>query len=337
MSYEYWQASLPIRKSPDVKYKDDWEHFTKRQFRNAYNWFDIEEEVGFGTQEYKTYKVRTTYVLIPGTGTKLSDDWRTVIFNVGHKCKMGRRYRYFDNIWLTVNTEEYGTPTDNCIIRRCNSFITMKDKYGNIHKEPCAIDPNLKYGNVYYNNSVNIAQGTVKVWMQLNDYTKNIEINNRFILGYSEVYKVISIVNYMSDNTFDSYGCPLLEVEMKVDTKQIGDYFEESYSGSELTVETNSEINFIGITPQEYNIPQGEKITYTCNYFNGDIASNHEFNFVLMDNNIPKERYSYDVIDGNTFSIQNYKKYVKENIQIKCIDLTNQTERVFTFNLGGEI
>lgn len=334
---QYWESSLPIRKAPNIRYKDDWEAFVLKSFRNAYNWFDIEQEKEFGSEEYFKTKVRTTYVINPSTGTKLSDDWKTAIFNVNNDVQMGRRYRYFGNIWLTVNTEQYGSPSNNCIIRRCNSFLAMKDKFGNVHQEPCSIDSNLKYGNIYYNNSVDIPQGEIKVWLQLNQYTKDIKINDRFILGYSEVYRIKTVLNYLSDYTFDPNGSPLMTLGMQLESKQIGDDFESNTTGSSPIVPISNDTNTIALNPPKYIIPQGKEIIYKCNFYNGNKLTNHTFSFNLMPNNIPEGRYLYKEIDENTFSIMNYRKYASEPVVIECKDLENEEIKKFHFTLGGEI
>ncbi len=337
ISLKFFEASLNIRKAPNEKYKSNWEAFVDRQYENAYNWFDIEEEIGLGIQKYTPMKVRVTYVLNPATGLKLSDDWKSLIFNVGYDAQMGRRYKYFDNIWLTVNTEEYGHPTNNCIIRRCNNYLTFQDESGGLHKEPCVIDSSLKYGNIYYNNSVDIPQGSVKIWLQLNEYTKDIKINNRFILGYSEVYRVKTVLNYLSDHTFDEEGSPLIELDMQLDTIQVGDDFKNNTTGSSPIVPIGENKTVTLIKPNQYIIPQGENLIYSCNAYKDEIVIDDKFEFMMLPNSIPEDRYSFNIINENQFSILNYRKYTKENIQIQCTNTANSEVSVFNFTLGGVI
>lgn len=338
MSFDFLNASLPIRKEPHIQWRKDWETFYGKQFRDAYNWYDILEETEFGSEKYQPLKVRTTYVLNPGTGIKLSDDWKACIFDVGYVPKMGRRYQYFNQTWITVNTEGYGSPTNNCVIRRCNSFLTMQDKFGNIHREPCAIDPGLKYGNIYYNNSVNIAQSAVQVWLQLNEYTKNIAINDRYILGYSQVFKVKTVMNYLSDYTFDPDGSPLITIDLSLDTDQVGDDFADNTTGSSNIIpDIHPNRNFIGITPSDTNIYEGTTVTYTCESYVGSVPSGNPFTFNVILNDIPDTRYLFEVINDNSFRITNYKKYTKEKLKIDCIDNITGDNKVIEFMLGGSI
>ena len=39
----YWDASLPLRVPPNVRHQKEWEAFMTRQYENAYNWFEIED------------------------------------------------------------------------------------------------------------------------------------------------------------------------------------------------------------------------------------------------------------------------------------------------------
>lgn len=335
MSLPYWDATSDIRLKPSDRYKSDWEAYVKRQYDNAYNWFDIEKETAIGSQEYESMKIRLNSVLNPGTGLQLSDDWQALIFDVGFSPQIGLRYKYKDNIWITVNIQKYSTPTDNCIIHRCNNYLALTDKFGNLHKEPCVIDPALKYGNIYYNNSVDIPQGSIVIWLQLNQYTKDIYVNDRFLIGYNEAYRVKNVINYLSDNTFNVNGSPLIKIEAYLDPIQIGDDFTTRITSNTPVVEAQSDATNIGITPINCTILQGITQTFTCNAYVGDSTNSDKFTFELISNNIPIDRYEFTIIDDNNFSIKNIKKYTSENLVVKCTNNTNNNFKLFNFVLGG--
>lgn len=337
MSFEYLRSSMATIRPPNIQWRDNWKEFYKQQYSNAYNWYDIGEETDFGSEEYQNIRVRTMYVLNPSTGTKRSDDWKACVFEVDYKPKLGRRYKYFDQIWLTVNVENFGSPTSNCVIRRCNTFITMTDQFGNIHKEPCCIDPDLKYGNIYYNNSVDVPQGAVKIWLQLNKWTKNIQINDRYILGYSQVFKVKTVMNYLSDYAFDPNGAPVMSIDVSLDTNQVGDDFSNNTTGSSNIVNTPENATFIGLIPPDTYLSQNESYIFKCFSFNGSQQLDEPFIFEVMDNDIPENRYTFDIINDNSFSITNFKKYATEPLKIQCTNSVTQDSKVFSFILGGEI
>ena len=110
---KYWDASLPLRVPPNVKRQNGWNAFMSRQYRNAYNWFEIERQLTIGQNEYENINIRLTSVTDPGTGLALSDDWLALIFNVDETPIMGQKYRYKNSIWLTVNIQKYSSPTKN--------------------------------------------------------------------------------------------------------------------------------------------------------------------------------------------------------------------------------
>jgi hypothetical protein len=337
MAYKYFESGLPIAKDPQTRYRDDWNAFVNKSFTNASNVYTVGEETTSGTQFYEDVPVRITYVVNPSTGIKLSDDWKAFLFNVDHETNMGARYLYENNVWLTVNTEKFASMSQNCIVRRCNNYLTMKDKYGNIHKEPCVIDPALKYGNIYYNNAVDIPQGTIKIWLQFNSYTKDININNRFIIGYNEVYKVKTVVNYLNNYTFDLQGSPLMELDMQLDSIQAGDDFTTGLAGATPTLDYAGSNKHIMVSPQNYIVPQGQRRVYECFYQNETDKSTDTFEFTILSNTIPTERYLYETINGNSFAITNNQKYTKEALPVQCKNLVTNEIKVFNFTLGGAI
>lgn len=335
MSLPFWNATQSIRLEPNNRYKSNWEAFIDKQYDNAYNYYGIGKETGFGTQTYETIDLRIDSVIDANTGLKLSDDWHSLIFPIGGEPFMGERYCFMNNVWLTVNTEKYGSPTDRGVIHRCNNKLKFVDKFENIYQEPCVIDPALKYGNVYYNNSVNIPQGAISIWLQLNDYTKDIAINDRFVIGYNEVYRVRNIINYLSDTTFSADGSHLIRIEAELQAIQPGDNFISGITGGTPIVQTQTTIRSIALSPINTTVLQGNTQIFSCNSYIGDTPTLDAFTFEVLINTIPIGRYEYSVIDGNHFSIKNIKKYASENISIKCTNNTTAEFKIFEIMLGG--
>lgn len=337
MAFERYLASSETNKPPRKQYQEDWQELVNQQIGNAYNWYDIEIEQVPGTQEYVDIKARVSYALAPGTGTKLSDDWKQLIFQnpLDNYARMGKRFRYYDNIWLTVNSERYGSPSENCIVHRCNNTLNFLLTDGCIHQEPCVIDNNLKYGNIYYNNSVNVAQGTIYVWVQMNQYTKHINVNDRFILGYNKVFKVKAITNYLSENTFIHDGAPIIKLEMQVDSTLSTDDFENriTYSTPNDFITNDA---YIKITPNINYIALTETVTFKCEYYFDNIKRDNEFTFSIVDSGIPEYAYVFTIIDGNTFSVKNNQRHLLSKLQISCVHDTNpEFNIIHDIELGG--
>lgn len=337
MTYERYRASSVMIKSPAEQYRSDWQALIDQQIDNAYNWYDIEIEENFGTQVYISDKVRLGYAVNPGTGTKLSDDWKQLIFKspTNDYIQMGRRFKYGNNVWLTINTEAYGSATENCIIRRCNNTLNTKLADGTIHKEPCAIDNDLKYGNIYFNNSVNVPQGTVSVWIQFNNFTKNILVNDRFIIGYNQVYKVKSVINYLSDFTFSPDGSPIIKLEMQVDSILSSDDFVNRVTQSTETDKV-SLTGEILVTPDINTVSQGRTVSFNCKYYINSVAQSNTFVFSVVDTGVPSANYTFTQIDGQNFSIRNNAKYIQSKLRILCKDsVTSTLFKYFDIEMGG--
>lgn len=325
MAYEKYSASSVMIKSPREQHREIFQAFVDEQIVNAHNWENIKVEKVFGTGEYSNINVRITHAINPDTGTKLSDDWKQLIFqNPKNKnAKLGKRYMFEENVWLTVNVERYVSATENCIVRRCNNTLNFVLQNGQIHKEPCAIENNMNSTNTYFNNAVNVPQGTIVVWLQLNKYTKNVNINDRFTIGYNKVFKVESVINFLSDETMTPDGSNLLKLTMKTDSILSSDDFINGItqsSPSELNVESGYDVR---ITPSSNYIVQSDTVVFTCYCYINDTQSDDEFEFSLDGNTVPQENYIFNVIDGNSFSVQNKKKYGESTLDILCTNVNN--------------
>ena len=338
MAYERYMASSVMIRPAVEQHRENFQALVDQQIDNAYNWYDIEIEEIAGSEEYVSSKVRITHAINPDTGTKLSDDWKQLIFqNPEDKiAKLGKKFRFQDNIWITLNAEIYASATENCIIRRCANTLNFLLQNGCIHKEPCAIENNMDSTSIYFNNSVNVAQGTITVWLQKNDYTKNVNINDRFIIGYNKVFKVESVINFLSTNTLVPDGSNLLKLTMKMDSILSTDDFING-----ITQSTPSDLDKVSgydirINPDIDYISEFDTVTFTCNYYFNNVERENDFVFTVIDTGVPKQNYVFTVIDGNNFSIRNNLKYINAPLSIKCANALNPNLFIIkNIQLGG--
>lgn len=296
--------------------------------------FKIDEEKIAGTFEFSPIVCRICNAISPKTGHNLGDDFKDLKFlDLSYKVAMGRRYVFSDSVWITINTDAYKYITPSAIVRRCNNELRWIEN-GEIVSEPCILGYTLKYSNIYYNDSVDIPQGTLTITTQYNKNSKKIKINDRFILG-SSVFKIKSILDSLRQKTFDKDSPPTIDFEVYIDNKAPDDDFDiqvanmNRYKDSPIIpTEYKSEII---ISPNSLEILQGETEIYSCYlYINGE---KQDLEFSFIDSNIPIENYEFNVIDGNSFSIYNKKYYKPKKLVVKCISMNFVQE--FSFSLKG--
>lgn len=216
MSLKYYESSLSIRKSPSETYRNDLQAFVNSDFENASNYYVIEEELNKGTKVYTSTGVRLIHITDSGTtGRNIANDWKELLFkDFEHARAIGTRYRFDNNIWITVNLETYKTTTASCTVRRCNNNVKWYDENGALQQEPCIID----YAFTQYDNKdskIVLPDGNIKVVCQYNDNTSKITQNQRFIFG-GQAFKVQGRVNFLNTNTFGG-NPPILELIMYKD------------------------------------------------------------------------------------------------------------------------
>ena len=205
---------------------------------------DIKEEVdtynnqGYRVAKpiYKDIEVRITSAY-DETGNKLSNDYKNIIFkDVQHNQLLGRKYLFNVDDFTSNNLQEKCTWLDfnfdtvkinsNSIIRRCNCQLGMLIKNNTTEwYEPAVLDYNPQYTISYFNDVINTPKSETYVYVQFNEYTKNIKMSDRFILGALDfddksnnaVYKVKEVFRVGAKYTSNPNSIPMIVLALERD------------------------------------------------------------------------------------------------------------------------
>lgn len=201
----YYSNFVMTNKNPKQKWKDGLQALVDKEFTNASSFTeDVEEEIEFGSLEFKPINVRVNSLVDAKTGQRINDDYKKIIFpDLDYQPVIGTRYRFDNNIWVVFSTDNVKTDTSAVYVRRCNNTMNTQDKYGNIHREPCYIDYKVTENQLFRNYSIDIPSGRIWIQCQLNEYTKDINVNSRFIFG-GDAYKVRERSRFDRRNTFEN-------------------------------------------------------------------------------------------------------------------------------------
>lgn len=173
---------------------------------------------------------------------------RNVLFRIGEELRVGNILEFDDELWLAY--DKYGSLEDDIKLRvaRINDKLIWQDRNGEIFSIPSistiatlGSNANSNDGG-YFDNAynVNTPEGQILVFVELNEETKKINLNQRFIIG-SKVYKVV-YVDDISMVDKDYYGVLklILRVDLKYNNKDdfensiaYNDYFEKEESSME--------------------------------------------------------------------------------------------------------
>ncbi len=147
--------------------------------------------------------------LYTGNGTsansKKYDDCKKILF-VSDKITyfpIGAKLKMMGSTWLCVNPDNISSPYGCATIIRCNTSYNCTDEYGNIIKEPIAVENAAMSAN---NNSsalnIKLAEGYFNVICQLNAVTKKLSHNKRIIIG-SNAYSITGFSDFIEE--FSNY------------------------------------------------------------------------------------------------------------------------------------
>lgn len=336
------------------------------------NKIDIKEEKVAGSGIYTDIQVVMDTVFNQKTKTIMADDWMKLTFrDIHHNVDIGKRFLFSDefwgtseneSVWLLVNSTKLNA-TASGIVRRCDNNIAMRLKDGTIHYEPCILETEFKAINLYYDESIVVPQSQIYMILQYNEYTKKIKINDRYILGATDledranndVFKVKASVKFKTKTTFNVNNNKLVYLGLDRDSVDERDDLVNrvAYQATDNInppvpepSEDNYEIKLYNQDNKqiyEDKILLDEENEYYINvYKNGELLTDCNYTYETDLIGTDKDTFYYDFIIGdeqNIFSIRNKRTYMKDKLLISC-KISNSTlkediEVKYYFTLGG--
>lgn len=312
------------------------------------------------------------------TGNKLTDDYKNIIFkNVKHKQLLGRKYMFNLEDFSSKDVDKYSTWLDfnfdtvkigsNGIIRRCNCMIGMlvdgdtKEWY-----EPAILDYDPKYTISYFNEVVNIPKAETYLYVQFNEYTKNIRMSDRFIIGALDfenksnnaVYKVKEVFKFGAKYPKNPNSIPMIILSLERDVVNvdqdlisldnngnmhyIADYYkkkDKTDNNDDVIDSNDNNINdnnyYLKISPSTDVIYQGESLTYECYLYDGNNKIDCPIIFNTFLEGPTNQFLYYDTkITDNSIEITNLRKYFKNDLILECsVDQTLYSVDPLSFSI----
>lgn len=155
---------------------------------------------------------------------------REVLFRPHEGLNVGTYIKFDNDTWLI--SDVWGSIEANnfkAVVQKCNRKLRWKDKNNTVKDIDCIASAtplgsksNQGRNDIEWNKyDVRLPLGQLFVYMECNDMTKAVKINQRFIFG-SNVYEVFGI----DDTTLvDKNGFGIIQLTVKITTKREEDDF----------------------------------------------------------------------------------------------------------------
>jgi hypothetical protein len=207
MAIKWYTPTSPMRVSPRDEFRGAQQAFIDNAFYNSSSIITIEQETSFGNQEYEDIDVWLESVIVNKTGLKLGDDYKNLIFqNASSNPILGKRYRFFNNIWMTIFTNNYDAYETSVAVIRCNTTMNWYLENGTIHKEPIALGYDFTDTSFIFKTKLDTREGELTAIVQYNDFTSKLVVNDEFIFGHGsskQKYKLRAVNSTISQETFN--------------------------------------------------------------------------------------------------------------------------------------
>lgn len=210
------------------------------EYEDGWNSGDYWKTEGYPDLEWKPIEVVVQQVKTD-KGSDISEDCRRFVFKniredrfrIGGKFRFAPNYDLFaeqtsKNVWLVTNRDDVKV-TSSVVAQRCNGTLgsVYEDAQGvsHYHYEPAILGKDLSSTNLSYNEVAISPQSGLTVICQHNRYTMAYKLNQRFIVGYDEVYRVKAINKFYSNSTNNPMDVGLMRIYMEITEKSHYDDF----------------------------------------------------------------------------------------------------------------
>lgn len=251
--------------------------------------------------------------------------YNTPQFKIGDYIHWNFNHKEFSTWILTSLDTQYLYNVKGRMLQ-CNNSLRWKDKNGNLNCYPCVIEDALTYTNFKWGSKGVVEPGgDIVVIVQKNEYTSQIDINDRFL--FNEVgFKVKQKFMELNPNYLELYMMKVPELN--------GDNLEDNIAiNNDTENEDNNQLNGVVLLPEIKEIMLGKTLEFNVyKYING-IKQNDTFTIEVS--GVPSKYFKLNILDSNNFSIENLEEYQINPLTIICIDNESGDKISKNIWLGG--
>ena len=184
-----------------------------------------------GNDFYKWYDatIRMSQMVSHGTTTNIIEDWKEIKFESSrvNAIGLGAKIECNGNTFIVSNPDESNGTQATAVCRRCNATWRRMDFYGKVIEEPFywARQQAQASANEYQDYMV-VPNMYQKCVMQLNEQTKDLQINRRMILG-SNAYMVRGLIDFLESESGVRDSTHIMYFDLMVQEPIDGDDLEK--------------------------------------------------------------------------------------------------------------
>lgn len=292
----------------------------------------IQEEYPYGSGLFRETICRVVSVRTVGTGSKMSDSYKTLIFKDQEAPKgVGYLYKFEDNYWIACNSDIMSSPTDSIVVRRCNNMLKWKDDNGVVQSVPISFEEDAFYLTNEVKQDLTRNNGYRKAIIQRTPLTMSLTANKRFIFG-NQCLKISGsgISDFLNQTTEDNDGASIIRLNFEYDiiNKSVDDMVNKianAYSDN-IVVSINQQNT-------EYSVSASPYI-FSGTVTNNGVVIDKEIIWVVNSSSSYALTQSNNVANITFNSVGEYVVgvYLKDNIDIKT-DITIATTNIDIYSI----
>lgn len=304
------------------------------QFETLGNVYTIEEERIRGSELYTPIRASVSLVDNIRSKTNNVDDFRSLFFkDAKYDSWIGKRYKFGNNIWITINVSSINTLMNSSLVQRCNNVLRWISEDGILFEEPCIIGNKITSTTTEQGTHIQVIDGELSVVLQYNEYSKNIGINQRFVIG-GQAYTVRMVDLTKRTSTYDSDSIGIITLELDIANIGVNDDIDKIIEEDEDkdNVVLNGNIVTPDVRDLTYFPPYNIGVYEVYNYAN-NVKLEDKFTFEFFDA-IRDKAYRVLSVSDNGFTIEALD-YSKIPLVVQYTNTTTNEIGEFTIQLRG--
>lgn len=305
--------------------QDFYQSLIDDRFEYATDYVEIKEEVCVGSLKFSKIGARVTHALSTNATSTFANEFKKIIFQKhDHEQYLGKKYKFNGHTWLTTDLNEITNISSHSFVRMCNNTLNWRDTKDQtiLYSEPCVFT-NQFTNTSFKDGTENVIQvsGDFEILVQLNERTKTIAYNQRFVLN-GLGFQVTQYDNHRSPTYL------IMKVK-QIDVQSNDNVVDNIANDTQGVVSTETEIK---ILPQVIKILEGESQTFSIYKYVNGIANNDTF--TIVGTQTPSDSFTLTIVDGNHFTITNNASSPIP-LLVECTDNVSQEEIEMPIVLGG--
>lgn len=226
---------------------NDYSNYHKTNVNNRYKYYGDKTfdrlSIGLDGRDVSIDGLETRAIIHDKWNNGLATNDKNIFVKIKDSINIGSLVVFDGYKWFAISEpNNINQIISKAVIRKCNEIIKWKDKNDILYEYPCIAtkSPLFRFDIDENRYNVNLLEGSLFIYTQVNDDIKTLKPDMRFIFGYRQVWHLVGL-DYSSYTDINGQGLVQLIVKITTTTNEKDDFENEIADNSDVFFGDNKE------------------------------------------------------------------------------------------------